>query len=67
MRDTQNTVLKWKRIMLLAISGFRPGDPSITCNKMKLLTHLYTQCLLETISRWDRKDRSYQSGLQQSI
>ena len=53
--------------MLSAISGCRPGDPSITCNKMKLCTHLYTQHLFEPISRWDKNDRSYQSVLQQSI
>lgn len=53
--------------MLSAISGFRPGDPSMTCNKMKLCTDLYIQHLFEPISRWDKKDRSYQSGLQQSI
>lgn len=67
MWDTWNTVLKWKRIMLSAISGFRPGEPSVTCSKMKLCTHLYTQHLFEPISMWKKKNRSYQSDLQQSI
>ena len=66
MWDMQNTVLKWKRIMLSAISGFRPGDPSITCNKMKLCAHLYTEYLNQFPDETE-KDRSYQSGLQQSI
>lgn len=67
MRDMWNTVLKWKRIMLSAISGFRPGDSSVNCNKMKLCTDLYTQHLFETISRWDKADRSCQSSFQQNI
>lgn len=67
MRDMWNTVLKLKGIMLSAISGFRPGDPSLNCNKMRLCTHLCTQHLFETTSRWDRANRSCQFSLQQTI
>lgn len=57
----------WNDSNVSAISGVRPGDPPITWNKMKLCTPLYTQHLFEPICRWDKKDRCYQPGLQQSI
>lgn len=53
--------------MFSAIYGFRPGDPSVNYNKMRLCTHLDTQHLFETISRWDKMYRSCQSSLQQNI
>lgn len=53
--------------MFSATSGFRPRHPSITCNKTKFCTHLYTQHLFEPISRWEKKGGWYKSGLQQSI
>lgn len=67
MRDMWNTVLKCKRIMLSAIYEFRPGVPSVNCNKMRLCIHLYTQNLFETISTWDKADRSCQSSFQKNI